>query len=133
MNKLLIFLFWIVFASFFFQGSSIENTMSEKNNNAVATIDLLADPEFKSFIDKFSKHWKSVSHLSLDEQRKLDADFFREQNTCLEPIHHIENIEILGNDNNKIPLRIYIPNNSKKLPIMTYFHGGGWVFGGIEE
>lgn len=107
--------------------------MSEKTTESSLSIDLLADAEFKSFLDKFSEHFKSISHLSLDEQRRLDAEFIRQQNICDESIQHIQNIEIVGKENHKIPVRIYIPKDSRKLPVMMYFHGGGWVFGGIEE
>lgn len=31
-----------------------------------------------------------------------------------------------------IPLRIYHPKASGKLPILVYYHGGGWLFGNIE-
>lgn len=34
-------------------------------------------------------------------------------------------------DARKVPLRIYTPNghSAKKLPVLVYFHGGGWVTG----
>lgn len=32
-----------------------------------------------------------------------------------------------------IPLRIYRPNADQPLPILVYFHGGGWVIGNIES
>jgi acetyl esterase len=35
----------------------------------------------------------------------------------------------LGGD---IPLRIYRPKSDQPLPILVYFHGGGWVIGNIE-
>lgn len=128
----MIFLFLIVLSSISFQVLSMENTMSVEDKKSSASVDLLADPDFKSFIDKFSEHYESISHLPFDEQRKHDVEFICKQNKY-EPVQHIENIEILGKENNKISLRIYIPDNSKRLPIMMYFHGGGWVFGGIEE
>jgi acetyl esterase len=31
-----------------------------------------------------------------------------------------------------IPVRVYWPNSVKPLPILVYFHGGGWVLGDIE-
>lgn len=31
-----------------------------------------------------------------------------------------------------IPVRIYHPNASGKLPMLVYYHGGGWLFGNIE-
>lgn len=101
--------------------------------NSTSSLDLLADPSFKSFIDKFTEHVKAISHFPLSEQRKLDAQFILKENKCSEYINRIENLEILGVENNRIPLRIYIPNESENLPVMMYFHGGGWVFGSIEE
>jgi acetyl esterase len=32
----------------------------------------------------------------------------------------------------EIPVRIYTPTASQPLPVVVYFHGGGWVIGGIE-
>src|ERR1700687_1166905 len=32
-----------------------------------------------------------------------------------------------------IPVRIYWPETSGKLPVLVYFHGGGWVFGTIDS
>lgn len=122
----------IVFSCLSVQISSQDTNMSENDKESFQSVDLLADSDFKSFIDKFYTHFKAISHLSLDEQRKKDAEFIHQQNSY-EPVHHIENIEIQGNEGHKIPLRIYIPSDSKKKPIMMYFHGGGWVFGGIEE
>ena len=49
--------------------------MTEQGKETLTPIELLADPEFKSFIDKFSEHYNSISHLSLEEQRKHDAEF----------------------------------------------------------
>lgn len=94
---------------------------------------LLEDPDYKLFMDRFSKHLKQISSLSLLEQRKLNKEFSLKNNICHENIHHIENIEITGFDNNKIPIRIYIPNTSKNLPLIVYFHGGGWVFGSVDQ
>lgn len=31
-----------------------------------------------------------------------------------------------------IPLRLYYPNEDKILPIIVFFHGGGWVLGNLE-
>ena len=96
-------------------------------------IDLLADVKFKSFVDKLTEHEKLASHLPLSEQRKINAQLMVEHNKGSESIHRIKNLEIPGIEKNKIALRIYIPNESKNLPVLVYFHGGGWVFGSVEE
>ncbi len=33
----------------------------------------------------------------------------------------------------KIPIRIYIPEENKILPMVVFYHGGGWVVGNIES
>lgn len=96
-------------------------------------INLLDNPKFKEFIDAFTEISKASENLSLDEGRKLSTQFFLSAETIYEPIYRIENSEILGRDQTKIPLRIYIPNDSKALPTIVYFHRGGWVFGNINE
>ncbi len=48
------------------------------------------------------------------------------------PVSRIEDITIPGTDG-PIPTRIYAPDSPAPRPIMLYFHGGGYVKGGIEE
>src|SRR5688500_15594246 len=32
-----------------------------------------------------------------------------------------------------IPVRIYLPPGMRPAPVLVYFHGGGWVIGGIPQ
>ena len=43
----------------------------------------------------------------------------------------VKNITIPG-PGGEIPLRIYTPEGSGPLPILVYFHGGGWVMGNLN-
>ncbi|CAN5208374.1 hypothetical protein BH09ACT6_BH09ACT6_05440 [soil metagenome] len=45
-----------------------------------------------------------------------------------EPVVRVEEIAIDGG----IPARIYVPDGDGPLPIVVYFHGGGWVAGGLN-
>ncbi len=49
------------------------------------------------------------------------------------PMRKVENREIPG-PRGPIPIRIYTPNTTDDdpLPILIYFHGGGWMYSGIE-
>jgi acetyl esterase len=33
----------------------------------------------------------------------------------------------------EIPIRIYVPNESTSVPVLVYFHGGGWVGGDLDS
>lgn len=46
-------------------------------------------------------------------------------------VWNVKNITI-NNDNRQTPLRIYLPNENKDLPIILYIHGGAWVAGNLE-
>jgi len=49
------------------------------------------------------------------------------------PPAQIEDRIIRAGPKGSIPLRIFRPqNNSAKLPVVMYFHGGGWVLGNAE-
>ena len=48
------------------------------------------------------------------------------------PLQRIEDVTIPGADA-AIPARVYAPDGPARCPVMLYFHGGGYVKGGIEE
>ncbi|HLJ32882.1 MAG TPA: alpha/beta hydrolase [Ktedonobacteraceae bacterium] len=48
-----------------------------------------------------------------------------------EPIKSVENHEIPG-PGGVIPVRIYTPEGEVPLPILVYFHGGGWVLCNLD-
>ena len=41
-------------------------------------------------------------------------------------IHSVEHISIQG-PTSDLPIRIYRPTDQSHLPVLIYFHGGGWV------
>ncbi len=43
-------------------------------------------------------------------------------------VHRVEDMDIAGPDG-PIPVRIYWPNADPNLPILVWYHGGGWVIG----
>jgi acetyl esterase len=48
------------------------------------------------------------------------------------PVRRVEDISIPGVDD-VIPARAYAPDSHEPPPVIVYFHGGGYVKGGIEE
>ena len=47
----------------------------------------------------------------------------------VEPVFSVEETEIVGG----LRARIYRPGPEANLPILVYFHGGGWVVGGLDS
>lgn len=43
----------------------------------------------------------------------------------------VEDKEITVRDGQQITVRLYIPERAEKLPVIIYYHGGGWVFGDL--
>lgn len=48
-----------------------------------------------------------------------------------EEIHSIEH-RVISGPTSYLPIRIYRPNGKPNLPILVYFHGGGWVIGNMD-
>jgi acetyl esterase len=48
-----------------------------------------------------------------------------------EPVHRLEDRTIPG-PTGPIPVRIYAPKGDAPLPVLVFFHGGGWVIGSIQ-
>jgi acetyl esterase/lipase len=47
------------------------------------------------------------------------------------PVARVENRDIPGPAGD-IPLRIYYPNDAASLPVLVWYHGGGWVLGTLD-
>ena len=46
-------------------------------------------------------------------------------------VHRVDDMEIAGPDG-PIPVRIYWPSDAPALPILVWYHGGGWVVGTLD-
>ncbi|KAB2807839.1 alpha/beta hydrolase [Pimelobacter simplex] len=49
-------------------------------------------------------------------------------------VARVEDVQIPTRDGEKIPARLFVPTDAaESLPIVVYFHGGGWLLGSIES
>lgn len=94
--------------------------------------DLMENRKFKALIDGFSNVIQTSTEKGLDAARKRCTEFFLSGATRLE-VESINYVQIEGSDNHQIPLCIYSPDVTQELPIIVYFHRGGWIFGNIKE
>lgn len=73
---------------------------------------------------------RDVSTLSVDAARKQSIHLAAL--TPGEAVAHVRDLEIPG-AYGAIPLRLYYPRlEAPQLPIVMFFHGGGWVVGNLE-
>jgi acetyl esterase len=94
------------------------------------------DPQVKGMLDAMSQmgldHFERISTFSAQGLREaLDA---QRMPVPLTEVGKVEDRTIPGPDGNEVPVRIYWPvDAAPSLPVVVFFHGGGWVIGGIES
>jgi len=59
-------------------------------------------------------------------------DMVNQRGGVAEAVAHTEDRTIPG-PGGRIPIRIYKPNDTHNLPLVAFYHGGGWVLGDIES
>ena len=69
------------------------------------------------------------STLSVSAGRQLLEELFAVEDP--DPVGERTDLEIQG-PNGPIPLRLYAPAGEGPLPVLVFYHGGGWVRGSIE-
>lgn len=97
-------------------------------------------PEMKIVIDEMKKDLSTPVEKSTADQARLKtspqslAEKMGEKKGTLEKITNVEisDIEVSGAEGN-IPARMYKPSGKGDMPVVLYFHGGGWVIGKNED
>lgn len=83
-------------------------------------------PDTRKFLDeRAALGVTSVQELAVADARAqsimLNADLPRD------PVARVRDLNL-----GAIPARLYYPNEKPNLPIVVFFHGGGWVLGNLE-
>ena len=72
----------------------------------------------------------SLTSLSVEDAR-ANMRNLTSLRTSVEDLPRIENLKIPG-PHGDIPARLFAPGTAPGLPILVYFHGGGWVLGDLD-
>jgi acetyl esterase len=91
--------------------------------------------ETKAFLEKIQKiSGPPLYKMSPDAARNVLSSLQSGSTTMTVPSVDIQDHVIYGSNGKNISIRIIRPVNSasKTLPIIIYFHGGGWILGGID-
>jgi len=87
------------------------------------------DPQVKAVLDKMAA--AGVLHPATVEEVRKAFPFYATLSGKPERVFRAENRAIPGPAGN-IPVRIYIPHRGRGLPILVFFHGGGFVAGSLD-
>ena len=90
-------------------------------------------PQARALIDLMAERGVPPTHtLTPEEARRV----YRERRTYTQPapppLARVEALQASG-AHGAIPLRLYAPaTDAAALPVLVYFHGGGWVIGDLD-
>ncbi|MBI3247281.1 MAG: alpha/beta hydrolase [Deltaproteobacteria bacterium] len=89
-------------------------------------------PQAKAFLDQLAAAGgPPLNALPVAEARKALGGLFTPEHK--EAIHAVEDRKISGSEGHRIPVRIYKPSSQSGLPVLVFFHGGGFVLGDLES
>jgi acetyl esterase len=90
------------------------------------------DPQAQVFLDMLkAMNVPDVSTQTVEEARAVMEASRQLDTTPPEAIFKVENRTIPG-PAGEIPVRIYTPEGNGPLPVLVYFHGGGWVICSLD-
>ncbi|MGI5290234.1 alpha/beta hydrolase [Nonomuraea polychroma] len=89
------------------------------------------DPDAQALAEALDALLPGPLHsLGVDGARAL-AEQLGEQSPPPPPLHLVEQRTIPG-PAGEIPIRVYRPSPETDLPVLLYFHGGGWTIGTLD-
>ena len=97
-------------------------------------------PGMKAVLDKLaSMHPKPLPKLTAEEARKqpTPADAVKAvlegegRSSKPEEVAKVQEIQLAGADG-QIPARVYTPAGTGPMPVVVYYHGGGWVIANLD-
>ena len=90
------------------------------------------DPQARAYLDAvIALGGKLPRDMTPDEWRQSMLDRRQHFPVQQQPIAKTEDRTVPSADGD-IPIRVYTPDAAGPLPILVYYHGGGWVIGSIE-
>src|SRR2546423_1700434 len=90
------------------------------------------DPQARAVIDQFAAMGLAPTHTLTPAEARSQAAARRASMPPGDPVARVLDVSAPG-DAGTIPLRAYVPEGSAPLPVVVFFHGGGWVIGSIES
>jgi acetyl esterase len=89
------------------------------------------DPQAKVLLDQITAIGGPQMHESSVEEARQMIGAMAAFSGEPPPIAEVVSRTVPG-PAGEIPVRIFLPDGSRPLPVLVYFHGGGWVIGGLD-
>jgi acetyl esterase/lipase len=91
------------------------------------------DPQIQTVLDQMEDiGFPGLSSLPVEQARAALALMGAGRADAVEDVARIEDVEIPG-PAGAIPARAYVPATAGTPPVVVYYHGGGWVLGGLDS
>lgn len=91
----------------------------------------LLDPALRTFLDQLAAMGGPQLWEMTPEQAREASKLLAAADGDAEPVASVEDRELGG-----VPCRVYVPAavdpRSRPLPVLAWFHGGGWVIGDLD-
>lgn len=90
----------------------------------------VTDPQVKTILEKMAA--AGITRPATVADVRKAYLFYPKLSGVPEQVFRIEDREVPGPAGN-IPIRVYVPSSKNGLPILVFFHGGGFVAGGLDS
>ena len=84
-------------------------------------------PKMKYFLENLLPVYPEGYQVTVEDIRERTSRMLAEG----EPVYKVEDRSIEGPES-LLPIRVYTPSEEKPLPIIVFFHGGGFVYGDLD-
>jgi acetyl esterase len=89
------------------------------------------DPQVKALLDQMARAnipaYEELTPKQARNQMLIGSKFSDKP----QDVHAVEDRSVPG-PNGGVPIRVYWPSADGNLPVVVYFHGGGWIMGSID-
>jgi len=92
----------------------------------------MLDPQARAFLDQLAVPGQPQMHeLPPEQAREIATQLTAQLGGPPEGVAEVRNLSIPG-PAGTIPARLYVPAGTKPLPVLVYYHGGGFVIGSLD-
>ena len=89
------------------------------------------DPEIAAHLERVQATMATAHHLSAVEMREA-FHAMRIEPTEIATVHEVRDLAIPA-PHGSIKARFYKPDDKNNLPLLVWYHGGGWVLGDLDS